>query len=262
VAGSNLGSLSVLRSGYAGKGEFQSKTLDAQSFAQWGRATWRGDVPPGTAIALQARSGNTDPPDRTWSNWGAELTDSRGSLLECPPARFVQWRALLKSSDRDKSPELREVDVIYMQRNLPPEFRKLEVLQAGVSLQAVPASPTGPEGKVSGGDSDNPRHRPHPQSRRGFDPGARSVIWQVPIRTTTTSRTTCSSRRLATVPGGRSPHRNRRGLRQLRRSTLPDGTPSCGWWRATRSRTRRLALTSEDLSAVRRHDPYPARIGT
>lgn len=179
VAGSNLGSLSVLRSGYAEKGEFQSKTLDAQSFAQWGRATWRGDVPAGTAIALQARSGNTDPPDRTWSNWGAELTDSRGSLLDCPPARFVQWRALLKSSDHDKSPELREVDVVYMQRNLPPEFRKIEVLAPGVSLQAVPASAPGPEGKTSGGDSDNPRHRPHMQSRRGFDPGARSVAWQV-----------------------------------------------------------------------------------
>jgi sugar lactone lactonase YvrE len=179
VAGSNLGSLSVLRSGYAEKGEFQSKTLDAQSFAQWGRATWRGDLPAGTAIALQARSGNTDPPDRTWSNWGAELTDPRGSLLDCPPARFVQWRALLKSSDRDKSPELREVDVVYMQRNLPPEFRKLEVLAPGVSLQAVPAPAPGPEGKAPGGDSDNPRHRPHPQSRRGFDPGARSVSWQV-----------------------------------------------------------------------------------
>jgi sugar lactone lactonase YvrE len=179
VAGSNLGSLSILKPGFAEKGDFQSKTLDAQSFAQWGRATWRGDVPAGTSISLQARSGNTDPPDRTWSDWGAELTDAHGSLLDCPSARFVQWRALLKSSDRDKSPELREVDVVYMQRNLPPEFRKLEVLPPGVSLQAVPASGPGPEGKAPGGDSDNPRHRPRPQSRRGFDPGARSVSWQV-----------------------------------------------------------------------------------
>jgi sugar lactone lactonase YvrE len=179
VAGSNLGGLSVLKPGYAEKGDFQSKTLDAQSFAQWGRAAWRADVPAGTSIVLQARSGNTDPPDRTWSDWGAELTDARGSLLDCPPARFVQWRALLKSSDHDKTPELREVDVVYMQRNLPPEFRKLEVLPPGVSLQAVPAPAPGVEGKTPGGDSDTPRHRPRSQSRRGFDPGARSVAWQV-----------------------------------------------------------------------------------
>jgi len=179
VAGSNLGSLSILKPGYAEKGEFQSKPLDAQSFAQWGRAAWRGDVPPGTSITLQARSGNTDPPDRTWSEWGAELTDPHGSLLDCPPARFLQWRALLKSGGGEKSPELREVDVVYMQRNLPPEFRKLEVLPPGVSLQAIPAPPPSPEAKASGGDTDSGRHRSRPQSRRGFDPGARSVTWQV-----------------------------------------------------------------------------------
>src|SRR5262249_7348381 len=106
VAGSNLGTLSILRPGFAEQGEFQSKTLDARPFARWGRASGRADLPTGIAIALQARGGTPAPPDRTWSDWGKELAEARGSLLDCPPARFVQWRALLKSGDRAVTPEL------------------------------------------------------------------------------------------------------------------------------------------------------------
>jgi hypothetical protein len=181
VAGSNLGSVSILRPAYAEAGEFESKVFDAQSFATWGRASWKADLPAGTTVALKVRSGNTEDPDRTWSEWGKELTDMHGSPLDCPPARFVQWRALLKTTDPAHTPALREVDVVYMQKNLPPEFRKIEILPPGVALQEMPPSPPPPqgsEGKPSGADTDSARHRPRPQSRRGFEPGARSVTWQ------------------------------------------------------------------------------------
>jgi hypothetical protein len=180
VGGSNLGSVSILRPAHAEEGRFESKVLDAQSFATWGRAYWRADTPAGTSVVLQTRSGNTEDPDRTWSDWGSEMGDAEGGRIDRPPARFLQWRAILRTSQPAHTPDLREVDIVYMQKNLPPEFRKLEVLPPGVSLQAIPQppQPQGQEGK-SGGDSDSPRHRPRPQSRRGYDPGARSLTWQV-----------------------------------------------------------------------------------
>jgi hypothetical protein len=182
VGGSNLGSVSVLRSGHAPSGTLESRVFDAQSFATWGRVSWRADAPSGTAVTLQARSGNTEDPDRTWSDWGKEAADPLGSPLDVPSARFIQWRARLKTNEPSRTPELREVSIVYMQKNLPPEFRKVEVLPTGVSMQAVPAPPAapGPEGKPAGTDGDSgTRRRPRPQARRGFDPGARSLTWQV-----------------------------------------------------------------------------------
>ena len=182
VCGSNLGSVSVLRPGHAPSGSFESKVFDAQSFATWGRVAWRADLPSGTVVTVQARSGNTEDPDRTWSDWGAVLDDPSGSALDAPSARFLQWRALLRTGDPSRTPELREVAVVYMQKNLPPEFRKVEVLPPGVSMQKVPPPPPGQgqEGKPAGTEGDPAaRRRGRPQSRRGFDPSARSITWQV-----------------------------------------------------------------------------------
>jgi hypothetical protein len=182
VAGSNLGSVALLKSGHAASGTFESKVFDAQSFASWGRVAWRAEAPSGTGVLMQVRSGNTEDPDRTWSDWGKEVDDPLGSPLDAPSARFLQWRARLKSSDPARTPELREVSVVYMQKNLPPEFRKVEVLPAGVSMMEIPGQPPsqGPEGKPGGSEGDaGPRRRPRPQSRRGFEPGARSITWQV-----------------------------------------------------------------------------------
>jgi putative pyrroloquinoline-quinone-binding quinoprotein len=181
VGGSNLGSVSILRAGFAPSGSFESRVFDAQSFATWSRIAWKADLPAGTSIGLQVRTGNTEDPDRTWSDWSREVTNAEGSVLDRPAARFVQWRALLKTGQKARSPELREVSVIYMQRNLPPEFRKIEVLAPGVSLQAVPPSAgSGPsDSKTTSTEAESGvRRRPKPQSRRGVDPGARSVQWQ------------------------------------------------------------------------------------
>jgi sugar lactone lactonase YvrE len=180
VAGSNLGSVAILKPGYLARGQFESKVFDAQSFATWGRIGWRADVPSGTAVAFQTRSGNTEEPDRTWSDWSPEQSEAAGGRVESPSSRFIQWRALLTSKDPVLTPELREVGVVYMQKNLPPEFRKIEVLPVGVTLQEVPAAAPGQgEGKPATNDDAAARHRPRPTSRRGFDTGARSITWQV-----------------------------------------------------------------------------------
>jgi hypothetical protein len=184
VAGSNSGTVSILRPGFASSGAFESRVLDARSFATWGRASWRTETPKGTSIALGVRCGNTEEPDRTWSDWRSAPFTQDGALLDCPPSRFLQWRAQMKSEDQTHTPSLREVAVTYLQANLPPEIKKVDVQAPGVAFQRV--APSGPSGASdsrasggSGGDVEGGvRKRPRPTSRRGFEDGARSITWQ------------------------------------------------------------------------------------
>ncbi len=184
VAGSNSGSLSLLRPGFAAAGTYESRVLDARSFATWGRASWRTESPKGTSILLSVRCGNTEEPDRTWSDWRSAPFTTDGALLNCPVSRFLQWRAEMKTDDPQRSPSLREVAITYLQANLPPEIRKVEAQTPGVAFQKIPGSSSvgSAESKPaspSGGDVEGGVHkRTRPQSRRGFEAGARSVTWQ------------------------------------------------------------------------------------
>jgi hypothetical protein len=133
---------------------------------------------------LNVRCGNTEEPDRTWSDWRGAPFTADGALLNCPPSRFLQWRAEMKTEEPQRSPSLSEVAITYLQANLPPEIRKVEAQAPGVALQKMPGSqPPGPQdakpASPSATDIEGGAHkRSRPQSRRGFEPGARSVTWQ------------------------------------------------------------------------------------
>jgi hypothetical protein len=60
-------------------------------------------TPPGTAVVLEARSGRTIRPDKTWSDW-APAPDVR-------PARFLQWRAELITENHTVTPLLEAVSI-------------------------------------------------------------------------------------------------------------------------------------------------------
>lgn len=100
-------------------GVFVTEVLDARFPTTWGNATWVGD---GT-IRVQARSGNTNPPDETWSGWSREQTRSPGALA-CPPARFLQVRVMVEGG-----PEavLKNLRVYYQAQNQRPSITALRV---------------------------------------------------------------------------------------------------------------------------------------
>lgn len=70
-----------------------SKVLDASFDSRWGRLTWRGA---GT-LRFSTRSGATERPDASWSEWSAPMT-SEGPIHSAG-ARFLQVRAELASAD-------------------------------------------------------------------------------------------------------------------------------------------------------------------
>jgi hypothetical protein len=127
---SNLGKVFRLSATPESEGSYESDVFDAHIFSRWGRAEFRG----AGNVELFARSGNVDNPDRNWSPW-AKVDVRKDGLVSVPPARFIQWKAVLRSGD--PAPRVESVMLNYLPKNVAPVFDDVTV-QAGVRYQALP----------------------------------------------------------------------------------------------------------------------------
>lgn len=142
LATSNLGVVSKLDSKSAGQGEYVSIVKDTQTASDWGNVSWKADTPGGTSVRLMVRTGNTGKPGRTWSEWSSPYTDSSGTRIDRPKARYIQWKAVLNSGGKKETPALREVMVAYLQTNLAPGVESVKILTPGTQFQRIPSSNT------------------------------------------------------------------------------------------------------------------------
>jgi hypothetical protein len=124
AATGNVGKIYQLGPGLAREGSLESDVFDAGYFSQWGRLSFEAHLN-GGGVAIAARSGNLDRPQKNWSPWSPDITDPKGGRLAVPPARFIQWKAALTAA-ASQSPALESVDVAYLQRNLPPRIEAIE----------------------------------------------------------------------------------------------------------------------------------------
>jgi hypothetical protein len=123
---------------YASEGIFFSQVHDATTVSQWGRIFWEADVPRQTKLLFSTRSGNSETPDDTWSDWSPERDSRDGFVTESPDARYIQWRVRLKTSNSGKTPVLRKVTVGYLQNNLPPRVEEVKVETGSESNKGGP----------------------------------------------------------------------------------------------------------------------------
>ncbi len=121
AAASNLGKIFFLDSASEGTGTYTSDVFDAHIFSRWGRAEFRGNG----NIALFARSGNVDNPDRNWSPW-QKIDLQKDAGIPAPSARFVQWKAVFHSGAQ--VPHLDSVTLNYLSKNVAPEFEEVTVM--------------------------------------------------------------------------------------------------------------------------------------
>jgi hypothetical protein len=77
LAASNPGRVLRLSSKPAPTGSM-SDVRDTTTVATWGTIRWQATMPPGTAIELHTRTGNTRTPDGTWSGWSGPHTPRWG----------------------------------------------------------------------------------------------------------------------------------------------------------------------------------------
>jgi WD40 repeat protein len=126
---SNLGKIFLLGGAAASEGSYESDVFDAQIFSRWGRMEYRG----AGHIDLFARSGNVDNPDRHWSSW-IKLDLLKDAAISVPPARFLQWKAVLHGEAA--APRLESVTVNYLPKNVAPDFDDVSI-QAGTRYQPM-----------------------------------------------------------------------------------------------------------------------------
>lgn len=179
AASSNQGKLFRFGGDSIAEGSYESPVRDARLIATWGRLWWRG----AGNVELQTRSGNGERPDGTWSDWSPAYRDPSGSQITSPRARFIQWRATLKSGATGASNTwMEDVSVAYMQRNVAPEVTAISTLPIGVGLQAMPQAPADPNIESSGLDPSLFGVVTQIPPRRVYQRGARSLQWQAEDR--------------------------------------------------------------------------------
>lgn len=157
VGTANPGKVFTLGPGYESEGSFESDTFDAKIFSRWGRITWMdGGGSSGTAenVAFYVRSGNTSSPEKNWSAWFGPYRNNAGETVTCPPARFVQWKAVFsgagatgaKSSANSDNNAARVswVDIAYQPENVAPVMDDIAIQDPGVRVQGFAAAPGGP----------------------------------------------------------------------------------------------------------------------
>jgi flavin-binding protein dodecin len=194
----NPGKVFTLGPDDVGEGTFESQPLDARFFSSWGRLEWWGENAGTSAsgrphVEVYVRTGNTSTPDGNWSAWAGPYTLS-GQKAEAPPARFAQWKALLRSSS--PSPVISWLSLSYLPKNVAPQVDGIVVQDPGVRVQgsvgiggsstpSIPVRLRQPETPGTGTTTSfsTPAQTDRPSSRFDAPPqgamqkGFESVIW-------------------------------------------------------------------------------------
>lgn len=178
AASSNQGKLFRFGKNLIAEGSYESPVRDAKLTASWGRIWWRG----GGNVELQTRSGNGERPDATWSEWSTSYRDPSGNHISSPRARFIQWRAILKSAPGGGPSWMEDVSLAYLPRNVAPEILSITSLPIGIGLQQVAQLQVDPNLESSGLDPSLLGAVAQAAPRRLFQRGARSFQWQAEDR--------------------------------------------------------------------------------
>ncbi|HWN07745.1 MAG TPA: WD40 repeat domain-containing protein [Pyrinomonadaceae bacterium] len=178
AASSNQGKLFRFGRDLVTDGSYESPVRDAKLTAVWGRLWWRGSG----NVELQTRTGNGERPDATWSDWSPAYRDPEGSQIASPRARFVQWRAILRSAGSGGQTWMEDASLAYLPRNVAPEILSISPLPIGVGLQQMAQLQIDPNVESAGLDPALFGAAAQVPPRRLFQRGARSFQWQAEDR--------------------------------------------------------------------------------
>jgi hypothetical protein len=164
------------------RGSYLSSVRDAGRLSQFGSARFEGTVPKGAGVALSVRSGNSDRPDGTWSDWA--LTGPSGNA-DVPTARYFQWRADLSAAPSGEAPVVERVELSWAERNARPIVENVTVLEPGAVFPRPGAtagsavlSVTNPDESGAFSGLEPAREGTEPTGKKLFRKGFRTVTWK------------------------------------------------------------------------------------
>ena len=186
----NPATLVKLESGFAKKGEYTSKPLDASQVSLWGTLKVSGTIPANTSISISTRSGNVaDPEKAPWSEWSKAQTIEHDAgrpamtpvqlKVTSPPARLLQYKVTL-NGDGNTSSVLDSVSIAYVMPNLKPTI-------ATMAAAYTPARTTTSTSRTSSSSSTRPPVTPPSQYAMNIlwtavDPNKDKMVYQLDYR--------------------------------------------------------------------------------
>ncbi|MBN1560638.1 hypothetical protein JW998_10340 [candidate division KSB1 bacterium] len=157
---SNLGRCYRLESSPVDTACFISETIDAGLPATWGAFSWKGNA---AAAIFSTRSGNTEQPSQSWSEWMPVQRDGDVWRVQSPDARFIQWKCELKNRES----RIERVSLSYMQQNIAPRLSSIIIHPPGDFYETKPGSAGDAKGMTF----------PAPLSAKQTKKGYRTVDW-------------------------------------------------------------------------------------
>ena len=118
-------------------GEYLSDVLDTKTVSSWGKLEFEAELPAGTTLQLQTRSGNSFEPNSLWSDWSPPYQKGEEQILS-PKARYLQLKILFKTQSGKASPSFRKAELFYLQANLAPAIKKLGLLPPNEVYLKIP----------------------------------------------------------------------------------------------------------------------------
>lgn len=180
LATSNPGRVQSIGTALATPGVFLSAARDAKTSARWGSIRWEATGP----VALYTRTGNTDRPDDSWSDWSGPYATPGGTAIHSPAARYLQWKAVFTPGSTSTPAALTSVSVGYLPANARPIVTSITVHPAGAVFQ----KPFADDGAIAGLDDASAQQRRVAQGeappaapalgRRLFQKGLQTSSWR------------------------------------------------------------------------------------
>lgn len=127
IVTNNTAAISRIEDVFNSNGTYFSEVYDLEIQSKLGKVYWDADTPAGTNVSLYVRTGNSNVPDETWTQWSAPFTDSENANIDTSGVRYFQVKAGLNSSNAAASPRLNNVKVFFIQSNLKPQLKKIEI---------------------------------------------------------------------------------------------------------------------------------------
>ena len=182
----------------AKSGTYTSEAFDAKQKSLWGKLHPDGDVPADTKLEFSTRSGNTEKPEKTWSDWSKPKPLSGEITVTSPAARYLQYRVEFKRNMGSPSAtaRLRRMQFYYQNENAAPVISRVKVHNEGFGISKMPMQQlemsTVNLNQLLGNDNGDPANPaaanpaaaalmamiPHPPLKETKSPGFCTVVWE------------------------------------------------------------------------------------
>lgn len=109
--------IEVFGEGFLPQGFFYSSVRDIGQNVNFGTFEFKANIPQGTSVSFNFRTGNSPTVDTTWSNFSDELIASNSLFEVYEPRKYIQYRVKLTTSNL-LSPIVDEVKINFDNRNV------------------------------------------------------------------------------------------------------------------------------------------------